>query len=108
MRLRPFERGFSVVRLDYGITVFLKQLPSQAAHDFVVFHEQDRGPLSFRTDRLYFSFRSESDFVIRAGEVNLERRPMSRLTVDQNVSRALLHNSIDGGKAQTSSFAQAL
>src|ERR1700733_1646716 len=107
MRLRPFESRLSVIRLDYGVAVFLKKLPSQAAHDFVVFHEQDR-PLLFRTNRLCFGLRSDSDLVFRAGEVNLERRSVSRFAVDQNVSPAVFDNSIDSGEAQAGSFAYVL
>src|SRR5580658_9369198 len=98
MRFRPFEGGLSIICLDYGVAVLLKKLPSQAAHDFVVFHQQDRR-LPFRTDRLYFNLRSEPDFVIRTGEIDLESRSMPRLAIDENVSCALFDNSVDSGQA---------
>src|ERR1700687_1392231 len=103
MRLRPFECGLPIIRLDYGIAVFLEELSSQAAHDFVVFHEQNRSPLPFRSDGLHFRLGSEPDSVIRAGEIDLKCRSVSRFTVDQDVSCALLDNAIYSGQTQTRS-----
>ena len=99
MRFHPFESGLAVIRLDYSVAMFLEKLSSQAAHDFVVFHEQNGGPVPFGTDRFRFRLGSKADFVIGAGEVDLERRPMSGLTVDQNVSATLLDDAVDRGQA---------
>ena len=65
-------------------------------------------PLPFRTDSLHFGLGCEADFVIRAGEIDLKRRAMSRFTVDHDVSCALLDNAVYGGQAQAGSFAQLL
>src|SRR5579863_5889841 len=105
MRLCPLERGLAVIRLDHRVTVLLKKLASQAAHDFVVFDEQDCSGSPFWPDRLDFSAGSEPDFVLRAGKIDLERRALSRFTVNQNVPRALFDNAIYGGQAQTGSLA---
>src|SRR5208283_889267 len=99
MRLDPFEGGFPIIRLDDRIAVFLEELPSQAAHDVVVFDQEDRNALPSRFDSLDFSFGSDPDFMIRAGEVDLKRRSLSRFAVDQDVSSALLDNPINRGQA---------
>ena len=105
MRLHPFEGRFPVIRLDHGIAVLLEELSRQAAHDFIVFDEQDCRALPFRSYGLHFRVGFEPDFVIRAGEIYLEGRSVSRLTVDQDVACALLDNAIDGGQAETCSLA---
>src|SRR5208282_1397798 len=105
MRLHPFERGLAVIRVDDRIAVFLEDLSRQAAHSFIVFHEEDRSPLPFWSDGLHFRLGFEPDFVIGGREIYLERRSVSGFTVDQDVSRALLDNAIYSGQAQTRSFA---
>ena len=39
MRLRPFERGFPVIRFYHGVAVLLEELSRQAAHDFIIFDQ---------------------------------------------------------------------
>src|SRR5208282_1643452 len=61
--------------------------------------------MPFRTDGFDFRLRFEPELMIRAGEIDLKRRSVSRFTVDQDVSGALLDNAVYGGQAQTGAFA---
>ena len=48
----PDESLFSGDGFDDGVALFLQQLPGQAAHDLVVFHQQDGALPAFRNDGL--------------------------------------------------------
>jgi hypothetical protein len=80
-------------------------LPSHAAQDFVIFYHEDCSAFPFRTDALHLGRGSSTDFVLRAGQINPERRSLPWFAVDQDVARALLDNAVYRGQAQTRSFA---
>src|ERR1700692_2913534 len=81
-----------------GIPLLDKQVPSQLAERFFIFHEQDRLEALQGTSRVLV-YTSLLEGRVHPRQVDLERGACSRLAINPDVSATLLDHTVDNSKS---------
>src|SRR4030066_1259838 len=91
-------------RLQNPVSLLLKDPDRQLPDLLFILHHENRF-VSTEKFLLHRFFLLLSHMLFRPGKIYLEGRPMTRLTINPDISSALPHNSISGRQTQPCSFA---
>src|SRR5437879_4877444 len=89
IRGKDVQRRFSVPSLEDSVTMFFQHLFGQTSHELVIFHQQDRSPMSLGQDRFRLGVGLGPNLVFGRRKIHLKGSAASRFTVNPDVASAL-------------------